>query len=89
MSSDVELLDGLDEYRWDFVDPATHVFTTGKGLNEKVVRQISAQKHEPEWSSGSEAFMTEAHSPSSSTFTSMYPAGQRHPRIHSTTESKS
>jgi Fe-S cluster assembly protein SufB len=49
MSSDVELLDGLDDYRWDFVDPATHVFSTGKGLNENVVRQISAQKHEPEW----------------------------------------
>ena len=49
MSKDVELLDGLDEYRWDFVDPATHVFKTGKGLSEEVVRQISAHKHEPEW----------------------------------------
>ena len=49
MSSDVELLDGLDEYRWDFRDPSTHVFQTGKGLNEDVVRQISAQKMEPEW----------------------------------------
>jgi len=49
MSSDVELLDGLDEYRWDFRDPSTHVFQTGKGLNEEVVRQISAQKMEPEW----------------------------------------
>jgi len=49
MSSDVELLDGLDEYRWDFRDPSTHVFQTGKGLSEDVVRQISAQKMEPEW----------------------------------------
>ena len=49
MSSDVELLDGLDDYRWDFRDPSTHVFQTGKGLNEEVVRQISAQKMEPEW----------------------------------------
>jgi Fe-S cluster assembly protein SufB len=49
MSSDVELLDGLDEYRWDFRDPSTHVFQTGKGLNEEVVRQISAHKREPEW----------------------------------------
>jgi Fe-S cluster assembly protein SufB len=47
--TDVELLDGIDEYRWDFRDPAQHVFKTGKGLNEHVVRQISAQKHEPEW----------------------------------------
>ncbi|MEJ2484988.1 MAG: Fe-S cluster assembly protein SufB [Anaerolineales bacterium] len=49
MSSDVELLEGLDEYKWDFRDPSTHVFQTGKGLNEEVVRQISAQKQEPEW----------------------------------------
>ena len=49
MSKDVELLDGLDEYRWDFIDPATHVFKSGKGLNEEVVRQISAHKGEPEW----------------------------------------
>jgi len=49
MSKDVELLDGLDEYRWDFVDPAEHVFKTGKGLNEEVVRQISAHKREPDW----------------------------------------
>ena len=49
MSSDVELLDGLDEYRWDFQDPDTYVFRTGKGLNEEVVRQISARKNEPEW----------------------------------------
>ncbi len=49
MSSDVELLEGLDEYRWDFRDPSTHVFQTGKGLNEEVVRQISAQKREPKW----------------------------------------
>ena len=49
MSSDVELLEGLDEYRWDFRDPATHVFKTQKGLSAEVVRQISEQKHEPEW----------------------------------------
>ena len=49
MSSDVELLDGLDDYRWDFQDPDTFVFRTQKGLNEEVVRQISARKNEPEW----------------------------------------
>jgi Fe-S cluster assembly protein SufB len=49
MSSDVELLEGLDEYRWDFIDPDTHVFKTGKGLSEMVVRQISAHKNEPDW----------------------------------------
>ena len=49
MSSDVELLEGLDEYKWDFKDPATHVFQTRKGLDEEIVRQISQKKDEPEW----------------------------------------
>jgi Fe-S cluster assembly protein SufB len=49
MSSDVELLEGLDEYKWDFKDPATHVFKTRKGLDEEIVRQISEKKEEPEW----------------------------------------
>ena len=47
--SDSELLEGIDEYRWDFVDQVEPVFRTGKGLDESVVRQISAQKEEPEW----------------------------------------
>jgi Fe-S cluster assembly protein SufB len=49
MSSDVELLEGLDEYKWDFKDPSTHVFRTRKGLDEEIVRQISMKKEEPEW----------------------------------------
>lgn len=49
MTSDVELLEGLEENRWDFRDPATHVYQTERGLSEGVVRQISAQKEEPEW----------------------------------------
>ena len=49
MASDVELLEGFDEYRWDFRDPATHVFKTRRGLDEEIVRQISEKKEEPEW----------------------------------------
>jgi len=49
MSSDVELLEGIDDYRWDFKDPATHVFKSQRGLSEEVVRQISHHKQEPEW----------------------------------------
>ena len=49
MSSDVELLEGLDEYKWDFKDPSTHVFRTRKGLDEEIVRQISMKKEEPDW----------------------------------------
>jgi len=40
---------GLDEYKYNFVDEEKHVFRTKPGLNEEVVRQISAQKGEPEW----------------------------------------
>jgi Fe-S cluster assembly protein SufB len=40
---------GLDEYKYGFVDEEKHVFRTQPGLNEEVVRQISAQKDEPEW----------------------------------------
>ena len=40
---------GLDEYKYDFVDEEEHVFRTEPGLNEEVVRQISALKEEPEW----------------------------------------
>ena len=40
---------GLDEYKYHFVDEETHVFRTQPGLNEEVVRQVSAQKDEPEW----------------------------------------
>jgi Fe-S cluster assembly protein SufB len=40
---------GLDEYKYHFVDEEKHVFRTQPGLTEEVVRQISAQKDEPEW----------------------------------------
>jgi len=40
---------GLDEYKYGFVDEEKHVFRTQPGLSEEVVRQISAQKGEPEW----------------------------------------
>ncbi len=49
MASDIKLLEGLDEYKWDFRDPDTHVFKTRKGLDEVIVRQISEKKDEPEW----------------------------------------
>ncbi|NNM03539.1 MAG: Fe-S cluster assembly protein SufB [Gemmatimonadetes bacterium] len=40
---------GLEEYKYGFVDEEKHIFRTQKGLSEEVVRQISAQKNEPEW----------------------------------------
>lgn len=49
MTTDAKLLEGIDDYKWDFRDPETHVFKTRKGLDEDIVRQISAKKEEPEW----------------------------------------
>ncbi|MCL5428856.1 MAG: Fe-S cluster assembly protein SufB [Chloroflexi bacterium] len=46
---DAELLSGIDEYKYNFVDEAKPVFRTRKGLDEEIVRQISAKKEEPEW----------------------------------------
>jgi Fe-S cluster assembly protein SufB len=39
----------LDEYKYDFVTEGEPVFRSQKGLSEEVVRQISANKEEPEW----------------------------------------
>ncbi len=39
----------IGDYKYGFSFPDTSVFKVGKGLNEEVVRAISAQKNEPEW----------------------------------------
>lgn len=39
----------LDESKYDFKTDARAIFTTGKGLDEDVVRAISKIKGEPEW----------------------------------------
>ena len=38
-----------DEYEYGFHDDVKPGFSTGKGLNEQIIRQISAEKHEPKW----------------------------------------
>ncbi len=38
-----------EEYAYGFKDEDVSIFDTGVGLNEKVVRAISASKNEPEW----------------------------------------
>src|SRR5512132_1597290 len=40
---------GLDEYKYNFRSDLKPVFKAQKGLNEDIVRQISAHKGEPEW----------------------------------------
>ena len=40
---------GLDDYKFGFVTDSEPVFKTRPGLDEEVVRQISARKDEPEW----------------------------------------
>ena len=44
-----DINDIVGEYKYGFKTDAKRVFDTGKGLNEEVVRQISAIKQEPEW----------------------------------------
>ncbi len=44
-----DLLSELGDYQYGFSDPDVSVFRTRKGLDEEVVRQISAMKGEPQW----------------------------------------
>lgn len=47
--SDADLLQGIGENRWDFVDDAKPVFRTRRGLDAEIVQQISDKKDEPKW----------------------------------------
>jgi len=47
--SETDFLKNLGQYEFDFRNPDTSVFRSQRGLNEQVVRQISAIKGEPEW----------------------------------------
>ena len=40
---------GLDQYKYHFITEDEPVFRSGRGLNDRVVREISAQKEEPAW----------------------------------------
>ncbi len=48
-TQDLKQLEGIDDYKYDFVDPDVAVYRSRKGLDEEIVREISAQKGEPEW----------------------------------------
>jgi len=49
-SQDIQLKGiGDNDYQYGFQDPDVSVFKTREGLDEEVVRQISAMKGEPEW----------------------------------------
>ncbi|MBN1668543.1 MAG: Fe-S cluster assembly protein SufB [Anaerolineales bacterium] len=49
MGSEAKLIEGMGEYKYGFSDPETFVFRSRKGLDRKVVEQISQMKGEPEW----------------------------------------
>jgi Fe-S cluster assembly protein SufB len=49
MSSQQDDLNINDEYKYGFHDPEVSVYKAEKGVNEDVVRAISAKKNEPEW----------------------------------------
>lgn len=44
-----DFLEKLGDYKYGFKDPDVSVFKAEKGLNEKIVDQISSIKSEPEW----------------------------------------
>ena len=44
-----ELKEILGDYKYGFKTETKSVMDTGKGLTEKVVREISKMKNEPEW----------------------------------------
>ena len=46
---ETDFLNDLSEYQFGFSDPETFVYKSQKGLNEEVVRKISAMKGEPKW----------------------------------------
>ena len=39
----------VDDYKFGFHDDAKIIYSTGKGLTEEIVREISESKEEPEW----------------------------------------
>ena len=49
MTTDNNLLRNIDEYKYGFSDPENYVFKSRKGLDQDIVREISAMKGEPEW----------------------------------------
>lgn len=46
---ETDFLNDISDYQYGFSDPDTFVFKSRKGLDEEVVREISAMKGEPEW----------------------------------------
>ncbi|MDT8298196.1 MAG: Fe-S cluster assembly protein SufB, partial [Spirochaetaceae bacterium] len=49
MSEEQIPVSGLSDYQYGFSYPDQSVYKPAKGLSEEVVRNISAQKNEPEW----------------------------------------
>ncbi len=44
-----DFLNELDDYKYGFRDPDNYLFKASKGLNRRVVEQISSMKGEPQW----------------------------------------
>lgn len=43
------LSEDSEQYEFGFHDDVKPKFSTGRGLNEDIIRKISAEKHEPQW----------------------------------------
>lgn len=50
MSNDAaSIINNNDQYEYGFHDNVEPEYSTGRGLTEETVREISAAKHEPKW----------------------------------------
>ena len=50
MSNDAaSIINNNDQYEYGFHDDVEPEYSTGRGLTEETVREISAAKHEPQW----------------------------------------
>ena len=48
-SKQSDLLKNIGQYKSEFKDPENYFYKSGKGLNRKVVENISMMKKEPDW----------------------------------------
>jgi Fe-S cluster assembly protein SufB len=50
VTTEEKLLEGIDEYRYGFIDPEVNIYKAPqKGLSREIVEKISSLKNEPPW----------------------------------------
>ena len=49
MKDEINKIKANEPYKYGFNDGDVSIFKTEKGLNEDIIKQISAKKNEPKW----------------------------------------